>query len=96
MRRAIVLLSLLCVVAAPVAACGDTGDSKLSNGQDLPPNANFDGSGPDGTVGGGTEDGSAGPEDSGSVGDPDTGTVETDAGTKKKDSGSVSMDSGSD
>lgn len=93
MRRASVLLSVLFVVAAPVAACGDTGDSKLSNGQDLPPGTQVDG-GVDGTVAQQNDDGGDG-TDTGSAGDPDTGAAPQDSGTKQKDSGS-SVDSGHD
>jgi len=90
MRRATVIFCLLSVVAGPIAACGDTGDSKLSNGQDLPPGALTDSGNVDGTTNPPSNDDSGStPDDSGSMMDPDTGSTQKDAGTKQKDSGSV-------
>ncbi len=68
MRRAVVVLSLTCVVAAVASACGETGDSKLKNGQDLPPGNLFDGA--------------AGPDD-GSTGSGDMDSGGADSGTAK-------------
>ncbi len=98
MRRATVILSLLCVVLGPITACGDTGDSKLSNGQDLPPGTQVDGGGVDGTIPVQNDD-SGSVDDSGSMSEPDTGTQDTDSGSKPKDSGSTvdsSFDAGHD
>jgi hypothetical protein len=96
MRRASLILSLLFVVATPIAACGDTGDSKLSNGQDLPPGSKVDGGDVDATVGG-QDDAGGTVQDSGSGGDPDTGAMgQMDSGSMQKDSGSGSVDSGHD
>jgi hypothetical protein len=94
MRRALLLLASLSLLVA--AACGDTGDSKLSNGQDLPPGTQVDGGGADGSVvQPDTDSGSAGSDDSGTTQDMDSGQNTTDAGNQPKDSG-FAVDSGHD
>ncbi len=73
MRRVVVVLSLTCVVAAVVVACGETGDSKLKNGQDLPPGNLFDGAADPPDSGTGTGDTDSGDVDSGAVKDSAAG-----------------------